>query len=463
MHTDTDPTVPGEPVHAQKTPKKAALASWVGSALEYYDFYIYGTAAALVFNKVFFPASSPTTGTLLALATFGVGYIARPVGAFILGHVGDKYGRKKVMVFTLLLMGASTFLVGCLPSYDQIGVWAPICLVVLRLMQGFSASGEQSSAASMTLEHAPERHRAFYTSFTLNGTAAGLVLANAMFLPIAALPTEQLLSWGWRIPFWSSVIVLIAGVIIRRTLQETPAFQQEAADNNTEKMPLAALFRDYKADVARVTLTALVSTVSTIFGVWALSFAVNTAGIARSSMLWVTISAALVSLFAIPLFAALADRIGRKPVYIFGVLGSGVLMVGYLASITTGNLTLIFIAGIAMSGIVYHAQNGIFPAFYSEMFPTRVRLSGMAIGTQIGFAISGFGPTIAAWIAGDGIHGWVPVAGYVAVCCIIAAIAAATARETYKTPLSEIDEHKASRRTRDSKSAPSEPYSPTSA
>jgi MFS family permease len=201
---------------AARTPKRAALASWIGSALEYYDFFIYGTGAALVFGKIFFPTSHPATGTLLALATFGVGYVARPVGAFFLGHVGDRFGRKKVLVFTILLMGLATFLVGLLPTYGQIGLAAPILLVFLRLCQGFSASGEQAGANSMTLEHAPAGRRAFFTSFTLSGTQAGLILATAVFLPVAQLPEEQLLSWGWRIPFLLSAVIVIIGFIIRQ-------------------------------------------------------------------------------------------------------------------------------------------------------------------------------------------------------------------------------------------------------
>src|SRR5450755_1518841 len=244
-----------------KTPKKAALASWIGSALEYYDFFIYGTGAALVFSKVFFPASDPAMGVLLALATFGVGYVARPVGAFFMGHLGDKFGRKKVLVFTLIMMGASTFLVGCLPTYGQIGVAAPILLVILRLCQGFSASGEQAGANSLTLEHAPAHRRAFFTSFTLSGTQAGLILATAVFLPISRLPDDQLLSWGWRVPFWLSVVVVAVGYIIRRTLEETPAFKEEQEQHEIAKLPVAILFRDYTADVLRVILCALVSLV----------------------------------------------------------------------------------------------------------------------------------------------------------------------------------------------------------
>ena len=422
-----------------KTPRKAALASWIGSVLEYYDFFIYGTAAALVFGKVFFPDSKPATATLLSLATYGVAYVARPIGAFFMGHLGDRYGRKRILMFTVTMMGVSTFLVGCLPTYAAIGVWAPVLLVTLRLLQGFSASGEQAGANSLSLEHAPEHRRAFYTSFTLGGTQAGLVIATAAWLPIGALPEDQLLSWGWRVPFWLSALVVVAGLLIRRRLDETPAFGRTAEDG-VERVPVAILLRDHRANVIRVTLGALASTVSTIFAVWALSFAVDTVGLDKTTMLWVAIVTNTVALVAIPAWAALADRIGRKPVFIFGALGSGALMFAYLGAIASGDYALIFLAAILMSGIVYSAQNAVWPALYGEMFPTRVRLSGMAVGTQIGFAIGGFAPTAAAAIAGGGAAGWVPVAAYVLAFSVLAAIAVATARETYRVPMSEVDQ-----------------------
>ena len=421
-----------------RTPKKAALASWIGSVLEYYDFFIYGTAAALVFGKVFFPEADPATGTLLSFATYGVGYVARPIGAFFMGHIGDKYGRKRVLVLTVTMMGLSTFLVGCLPSYNSIGLWAPALLVVLRLMQGFSASGEQASANSLTLEHAPEHRRAFFSSFTLSGTQSGLILATAIFLPIGTLPDDQLLTWGWRIPFWLSAVVVVAGVMIRSRLEETPAFQAEASEGTTPRVPLAVLFSDHRADVLRVALAAMASTVSTIFAVYALNYAVDTEGLDRTTMLWVAIVTNVIALAALPAWATLSDRVGRKPVFIFGAIGSGALMFAYLAAISSGQWPLIFIAAALMSGLVYSAMNGIQPSLYGEMFPTRVRLSGMAIGTQIGFAIGGFAPTAAAAIEGDGPNGWVPVAVYVLVSSLIAAAAVATTRETFKVPLAEL-------------------------
>jgi MFS family permease len=426
----------GRTGEATKTPVRAALASWIGSVLEYYDFFIYGTAAALVFGKVFFPESDPATGTLLSFATYGVGYVARPVGAFFMGHIGDRYGRKRVLLLTVGLMGLATFLVGCLPTYADIGIWAPVLLVALRLLQGFSASGEQSGANSLSLEHAPEHRRAYFTSFTLGGTQAGLIIATAVFLPIGAMPEDQLLSWGWRIPFWLSAVVVIAGLIIRRRIDEAPAFKEEQKE---DRVPVAALLRDHGPAVLRVILASLASTVSTIFAVYALSFAVDTQGLDGTTMLWVSIVTNVVALGAIPLWAMLADRVGRKPVFIAGAVGSGALMFAYLGAIEAGGYPLIFLCAVLMSGVVYSAMNGIQPSLYGEMFPTRVRLSGMAIGTQIGYAIGGFAPTAAKAIAGDGPGGWVPVAVYVLVSSLIAAAAVATAKETVHVPLAEID------------------------
>lgn len=420
------------------TPTRAAVASWIGSALEYYDFFIYGTAAALVFGKVFFPNSDPSIGLLLSLATFGVGYVARPIGAFLLGHIGDKFGRKRVLIGTLLLMGVSTFLVGCLPGYDQVGLLAPVLLVALRLCQGLSAAGEQAGANSMSLEHAPRNRRSFVTSFTLNGTQAGSLLATAVFVPISSLPQDQLMTWGWRVPFWLSVVVVLVGLFIRRNLSETPAFIENQQQRRLARAPLSLLFRNYTPQLVRVLLCSLVSTVSTIFGVYALSYAVNVVHIDRTPMLTVAIVANVVALGAIPLWALLADRIGRKPVFIFGALAPGALMFVYLWSISQANLPMIFVIGVLMSGLTYSASNAIWPAFYGEMFDTRVRLSGMAIPTQIGFALGGFAPTIAAALQGGDAGAWLPVATVTFGACLIAAISAATARETYHLDLHEL-------------------------
>src|SRR3954454_20930723 len=271
QETDMSSTTAGGGATNDRVPKKAALASFVGSMLEYYDFFIYGSAAGLVFPTVFFADSDPATATLLSLATFGVAYVARPIGAVIIGHFGDRVGRKKMLVLTLLMMGVSTFAIGLIPSYASIGVAAPVLLVLLRILQGLSAAGEQSGANSMTLEHAPDRRRGFFTSFTLEGTQAGLILANLVFLAVATLPEDQLLSWGWRIPFFLSALVVAVGYWVRRSLPETPEFEKGKEADEVAKLPVAVLFRDHWASVLRVVLCALVSVVSTIIGTWALA------------------------------------------------------------------------------------------------------------------------------------------------------------------------------------------------
>ncbi|ALV32347.1 MFS transporter [Streptomyces sp. CdTB01] len=433
------------PAEAVGQPKKAAAAAWIGSALEYYDFFIYGSAAALIFPKVFFDESDPATATLLSLATFGVAYAARPVGALFLGHFGDKLGRKKIMVFTLILMGVSTFLIGCLPTRAQVGTLAPVLLVLCRVLQGISAAGEQASANSMTLEHAPGHRRGFFTSFTLSGTQGGQLIATLVFIPVAALPEDQLLTWGWRVPFWASVVVAAVGYVIRRRLEETPVFTQQASSSEgVVKLPLAVLLREHWADVLRVIAGALIASVSTIFTVWALAYATSdSVGMSRSSMLWVGALANLVALAAIPLWATLSDRIGRRPVFLIGAAGSAVAMFGYLWAISTGNYPLALVLGIVAFGVVYSAANGVWPSFYGEMFSTRVRLSGMAIGTQIGFAVAGFAVTFAAEIAGPDGGDWSAVALFTAALCVPPVIAALSARETAKVPTERLGERPA--------------------
>lgn len=441
--TDQPPLARPDGNEQPGTPRKAAVAAWVGSALEYYDFFIYGSAAALIFPHVFFDESDPATATLQSLATFGVAYAARPVGAVVLGHLGDRSGRKKIMLFTLVLMGVATFLIGCLPTRDQIGGLAPALLVLLRVLQGLSAAGEQASAGSMTLEHAPADRRGYFSSFTLSGTQFGQIIATLVFLPIAALPDEHLYGWGWRVPFWLSAVVTVLGYYIRRTVRETPVFREAVASGTVEKMPLTVLLRDHWADVLRVMCAAVIATVSTVFTVWALNYATSDeVGLDKTVMLWVSIAANTVALAALPLWAILADRIGRKPVFLIGAIGSPVMMFAYLGAIGSGGYPLIFLTGILTFGVVYSAANGIWPALYGEMFTARVRMSGMAIGTQVGFAVAGFAVASAAGIASP--EGWLGLRGptgvgiFTAALCAVSAIAVATARETHRVPTERL-------------------------
>lgn len=398
--------------------------------VEYYDFFIYGTAAALVFPRVFFVNVDPTTGMLLALMTFGVGYIARPVGAVILGHFGDRFGRKSVLVFTLVLMGCSTLAIGLLPGAATIGSAAPLLLVLLRLLQGFSAAGQQSGSNSLTLEHSGRSNRAFFTSWTLSGTQAGAILATLVFIPVTALPDDVLIGWAWRIPFLLSFIVLVIAYLVRRNMPETPVFTRIQQNHQEARFPLLLLLSGYWTDVLRVIVCALIATVSTVTAVFALSYGTSKFGVSRPTMLWAAVLASTTGLVTQPLWALLADRIGRKPVFIGGVLGCGVLIFPYFMAITTGNGAIIIGASFVLSGLVYTAPNAIWPAFYAEMFDARVRYSGTAIGTQLGFLAAGFTPLISQAVLGDGPNGWVPVAIFIAFCCAVSAGAAATARET---------------------------------
>lgn len=421
-------------------PRKAALASFMGSLVEYYDFFIFGTASALVFNKIFFPEFSSGAGTLAAFATFGVAYVARPIGAVVLGHYGDRIGRQRVLVFTLVMMGLATFLIGCLPDYHTIGIAAPIALVTLRLLQGLSAAGEQSGASSLTVEHADDGKRAFYASWTLNGTQAGLLVGTLVFIPVAALPDDILLSWGWRVPFWFSAVVMIVAYLIRRTLPETPVFEQAKEADAISDIPLLVLLRFHWRALIRVILCATVSVMSTLFSTFALKYATTDFEVSKSSMLMISVVANLTMLFTQPLWGIAADRIGRKPIFIGGAIGCAVLAFPYLAIITTESFWAILIATLVIQSVIYAAANAIWPSFYSEMFPARVRYSGVAIGTQIGFMASGFLPLIASAIQGEGTLGWVPVAVVVSAFAVIAAIAAATAKETNKVDTMSLGE-----------------------
>jgi MFS family permease len=404
----------------------------MGSAVEYYDFFLYGTAAALIFPTVFFP-SGDEAALVMSFATFGFAYVARPVGAFILGHFGDRIGRRRVLMFTLVLMGASTFLIGCLPSFATIGWAAPALLVLCRLLQGFSAAGEQAGASSLTLEHAPDHRRSFFTSWTLTGTQGGLILASLVMIPFVSMPDEAKYTWAWRIPFWLSAVVVVVAYFIRRRLHETPVFDDAKATGAIARMPLVPLLRNHWKDVIRVVLCAFIAAVSTVFGNLAIAYG-KKVGLAEDVTLWLVVVANVFALGTQPLFGILADRIGRKPVFIYGALSSAALMPFYMLSMSGGNALVIFALAVATFAFGYAAANAVWPSFYGEMFSTQVRFSGVAIGTQLGFLMAGFAPTIVTALGGVREGGWVVISAFTAVICVIAAAAAATARETKDVP-----------------------------
>ena len=361
--------------HDKGQSKKAAASGWIGSALEYYDFFIYATAAALVFPQIFFPSNNPTVAIVASLATYGVGYVARPIGAFVLGHWGDTHGRKTVLIVCMFLMGISTMAVGLLPTYQQVGVLAPVLLVVLRLIQGFAVAGEISGASSMILEHAPFGRRGFYASFALQGVQAGQILAAAVFLPLAAyMPNEAFNSWGWRIPFLLSFFVIVAGYIIRREVDETPAFAKEDEQGNVPKAPIIQAFRLNWRDMLRVVCMALMNVIPVVATIFGAAYAVQPAygiGFEKDLYLWIPVLGNMLAVFIIPFVGNLSDKIGRKPPIIVGALCSGLLAFGYLYAISIKNVPLAIFMSLLMWGVVYQGYNAIFPSFYPELFPTQ--------------------------------------------------------------------------------------------
>src|SRR5689334_22572238 len=290
--------------HGSHQSKKAAASGWIGSALEYYDFFIYATAASLVFPQLFFPSDNPATAIVASLATYGVGYVARPIGAFVLGHWGDTHGRKTVLLVCLFLMGISTMGVGVLPTYQQVGWLAPTLLVVLRLIQGFAVAGEISGASSMILEHAPFGRRGFYASFTLQGVQAGQIMAAAVFLPLAHfMDHDAFMSWGWRIPFLLSVVVIIAGYIIRREVEETPAFAEEGAHGEVPKSPIIRAFQVSWGDMIRVICMALMNVIPVVATIFGAAYAVQPAygvGFSADIYLWIPVLGNILAVVVIP-------------------------------------------------------------------------------------------------------------------------------------------------------------------
>jgi MFS family permease len=423
--------------------KKATLSGWIGSVLEYYDFFIYATAASLIFPQIFFPAGNPKMALIASLATYGVGYVARPIGAFVLGHLGDTRGRKHVLLMCMFLMGLSTMAVGLLPTYQQVGILAPILLVTLRLIQGFAVAGEISGACSMILEHAPFGRRGFYSSFTLQGVQAGQILAAAVFLPLAHfMPEDDFNTWGWRVPFLLSFVVIIAGVLIRRNVDETPAFTHDKDVADIPKAPVIEAIQENWGNMLRVVCMALMNVIPVVATIFGAAYAVQPAygiGFAKDLYLWIPVLGNCLAVLVIPFVGNLTDRIGRRPPLIVGALASGLLSFGYLYAISIHNVPLAIGMSLLMWGVVYQGYNAVFPSFYPELFPTRTRVSAMAIAQNLGTLVTAMLPAVFAWVAPPGTANIPLTVGAITLAItVIAALAALSARETYRIRMSDL-------------------------
>jgi MFS family permease len=400
--------------HLQRTPVKALLASWLGTVIEFYDFFIYGLASSLLFARLFFPEFDPLMGTLIALSTFGVGYVARPLGAILFGHFGDRLGRKSMLVVTLTLMGASTFAIGLLPTYGTIGVAAPILLVALRIMQGLSLGGEYGGAVLMTVEHTTDRRRGLVGSILNTGAGVGTLTSNLAFLAVLQLPEDALLSWGWRIPFLLSALLVVVGIAARVTLAESPAFVAVQKSGGVRRLPIVDVIR---SDWSRVLLVAFgtvgAGVVITMTTVFSLTYGREALQLSNSTMLGVLLPAVVVTLVCPPLVGPLADRIGSRTVFLIGAAGMVVTPFVWFALLDTRQYWLMLL-GFALLYVPYSANYAMFPSYFSQVFPPALRYSGMSLGFTIGtIAGNAFAPTIATSILGS-TGSWAGIAWYMA-------------------------------------------------
>jgi metabolite-proton symporter len=416
--------------------RRVIVASLVGTSLEWYDFFIYGTAAALVFNQIFFPSFDPLVGTLLAFTTYAVGFVARPLGGVVFGHYGDKLGRKNVLVVTLLIMGIATFLIGLLPTYGSIGVWAPILLVALRFLQGLGLGGEWGGAVLMTLESGSAHRRGLNASWPQVGVPIGLLLANGVLSLMGAVTSESgFVDWGWRVPFLLSGVLVIVGLWIRLTIAESPLFREVQEHDAEVKAPIVDVLRRYPSRVllaigARIGVDVAFYT----FVLFVTTYVVTYLGLPNSYALNAVLIAAAVQVVLIPWFGVLSDRFGRRPVYLFGAVGAAIWVFVFFALLDTGRFILIAVATVI--ALVFHAaMYGPQASFIAEMFPTRVRYTGASMGYQLAGILGGALAPIISVALLDRYDTSVAVSLYVVGVLVLTAVCVFLAPETSRIDL----------------------------
>jgi metabolite-proton symporter len=406
--------------------RRAVIASTVGTAIEWYDFFLYSTVTGLVFAKLFFPQSDPLVGTLEAFAIYAVGFVARPVGAAVFGHYGDRIGRKSTLIATLLLMGIATFLVGLVPTYESIGIWGAVILTLLRFIQGVGVGGEWGGSVLMSMEWARSRtSRGFIASWPQFGVPCGLFLANLAVLAFSQMSGENFLSWGWRVPFLLSIVLVGVGLYIRLGILETPIFARLLAENRIERTPMLEVIRRQPKEIILSALVRLAEQAPFyIFTAFIFSYGTSTLKISRDFLLVAVLSASIISFVSIPLCGHLSDRIGRKKMYMLGAVTTGIFGFVYFGLLDTGLPVLIFLA-IVLSLIPHDMMYGPQAALIAESFTGRLRYSGASLGYQLASVIAGGpAPLIAAWLFGT-LHSGYAIAFYILACAILSLIATA--------------------------------------
>ncbi|WSQ13976.1 MHS family MFS transporter [Streptomyces sp. NBC_01231] len=428
--------------------KRIVAASLIGTTIEWYDFFLYGSAAALVFNKLFFPDSDPLVGTLLSFLTYAVGFAARPLGALVFGHYGDRLGRKKLLVLSLLLMGGATFAIGLLPTHATVGTAAPVLLTVLRLVQGFALGGEWGGAVLLVSEHGDARRRGFWASWPQTGAPAGQLLATGVLSLLTAVLSDSAFgSWGWRIPFLLSGVLVLVGLWIRLSVDESPVFKQalaqaearKAAHAQAEKLPLVSVMKHHWRDVLVAMGARMAENISYyVITAFILVYATTSAGVSKQTALNAVLIASAVHFAVIPAWGALSDRVGRRPVYLLGAVGVGLWMFPFFSLVDTGgfgNLILAVTVGLVMHGAMYAPQ----AAFFSEMFATRMRYSGASIGAQFASVVAGApAPLIATALLAD-YDSSTPIALYVIAAAVLTVVAVGAAKETRHRDLTDVE------------------------
>ncbi|MGY5033687.1 MFS transporter [Streptomyces sp. 900116325] len=426
--------------------KRIVAASLIGTTIEWYDFFLYGSAAALVFPKLFFPESDPLVGTLLSFLTYAVGFAARPLGALVFGHYGDRLGRKKLLVLSLLLMGGATFAIGLLPTHATVGAAAPVLLTVLRLVQGFALGGEWGGAVLLVSEHGDAKRRGFWASWPQTGAPAGQLLATGVLSALTALLSDSAFgTWGWRIPFLLSGVLVIVGLWIRLSVDESPVFkaalaQAEARKGATaEKMPLVAVLRHHWRDVLIAMGARMAENISYyVITAFILVYATTAAELSKQTALNAVLIASAIHFAVIPVWGALSDRFGRKPIYLIGAVGVGLWMFPFFALIDSrsfGSLLLAVTVGLIFHGAMYAPQ----AAFFSEMFATRMRYSGASIGAQFSSVAAGAPAPLIATALLDNYHSSTMISLYVIAAALVTVLAVVCAKETRLRDLENIE------------------------